>query len=109
MPRLFLSNEEKPVAHRKMTHPAGQRLGHVSLMLSAISVFTFMLAFGLARTPFADAHWIRRATAVAWLIGPGSALLAILGLIYDSRRIVALVSLIAATAIFLLETLQMLV
>jgi hypothetical protein len=92
-----------------MTNSAIRRLAHVSLMLSTISLLTFLLAFGLAWTPFADAHWIRRATAVAWLIGPGSALLAILGLIYDSRRIVALVALIAATAIFLLETLQMLV
>jgi hypothetical protein len=85
------------------------RFAHVSLMLSAISLSTFLLAIAFAWTPFAEAHWIRKATGVAWLIGPGSALLAILGLIYDSRRIVALVALIAATAIFLLETLQMLV
>ena len=93
-----------------MTNWKTHRLAYSSFVISGLVMLIFLTAILLVRTQFDHPTLIKKATGIAWLLGtPTDFLLALAGLLRDSRRGAALLALIVALVFGLFCTLQMLV
>jgi hypothetical protein len=87
-----------------------RRFASVSLAISLVDMLIFGVLIGLVHLGFSPNGTIDRVAGLTYLIGvPASFLCAILGLIYDRRRLAAAIAFGAAMACGYFCTLQVLV